>query len=53
VPGFIGFAVGRTTFWDPLQDFRAGRISRDQAVQRIAGKFQQWVSVFEQARQAA
>jgi 5-dehydro-2-deoxygluconokinase len=53
VPGFIGFAVGRTTFWDPLQDFRAGRISRDQAVQRIAGKFQEWVSVFEQARRAA
>ena len=25
VPGFIGFAVGRTTFWDPLVDWRAGR----------------------------
>ena len=23
VPGFIGFAVGRTTFWDPLVDYRA------------------------------
>ena len=22
VPGFIGFAVGRTTFWDPLVDWR-------------------------------
>ena len=26
VPGFIGFAVGRTTFWDPLVDWRANRI---------------------------
>ena len=23
VPGFIGFAVGRTTFWDPLVNYRA------------------------------
>ena len=35
VPGFIGFAVGRTTFWHPLVDYRAGKISRDEAVQRI------------------
>ena len=27
VPGFIGFAVGRTTFWDPLVDWRASRIA--------------------------
>ena len=24
-PGFIGFAVGRTTFWDPLADYRRRR----------------------------
>ena len=24
VPGYIGFAVGRTTFWDALADWRAG-----------------------------
>jgi 5-dehydro-2-deoxygluconokinase len=23
VPGFVGFAVGRTTFWDPLVEWRA------------------------------
>ena len=27
VPGFIGFAVGRTTFWDPLVEYRADRIT--------------------------
>ena len=32
VPGFIGFAVGRTTFWNPLVDYRAGRLTRDAAV---------------------
>ena len=34
VPGFIGFAVGRTTFWDPLVDYRAGRLTREEAVAR-------------------
>src|SRR5215831_16304740 len=28
VPGFIGFAVGRTDFWRPLVDFRANKITR-------------------------
>jgi 5-dehydro-2-deoxygluconokinase len=52
VPGFIGFAVGRTTFWDPLVDLRAGKIARDEAVARIAEKFRGWVDVFEKARSA-
>lgn len=50
VKGFIGFAVGRTTFWDPLVDLRAGKINRDEAVKRISAKFQEWVGVFEKAR---
>ena len=29
VPGFIGFAVGRTTFWDPLVDLRAKKMTRE------------------------
>jgi 5-dehydro-2-deoxygluconokinase len=49
VPGFIGFAVGRTTFWDPLVDFRAGKISRDEAVRRIAASYKGWVDLFEKA----
>src|SRR5262249_2999758 len=28
VPGFIGFAVGRTTFWEPVVDWRAGKLAR-------------------------
>ena len=39
VPGFIGFAVGRTTFWDPLIDWRAGKSSREQAVAEIARRY--------------
>jgi myo-inositol catabolism protein IolC len=47
VPGFIGFAVGRTTFWDALVDWRAGRITGDAAVEIIAHRYQQWADIFE------
>jgi 5-dehydro-2-deoxygluconokinase len=52
VPGFIGFAVGRTTFWHPLVDYRANKITRDEAVRRIAGSYREWVDLFEKARAA-
>lgn len=50
VPGFIGFAVGRTTFWDPLVDWRAEKITRAAAVTEIARRYQEWVEIFEKAR---
>src|SRR5262245_14114853 len=50
VPGFIGFAVGRTTFWEPLVDYRAKRITRDAAAARIAASFRMWVDLFEKAK---
>ena len=50
VPGFIGFAVGRTTFWDPLMDMRANKITRDAAVTEIARRYREWVDTFEKAR---
>jgi myo-inositol catabolism protein IolC len=46
VPGFIGFAVGRTTFWDALVALRDGQISRQEAVQDIAERYLRWVQVF-------
>jgi myo-inositol catabolism protein IolC len=46
VPGFIGFAVGRTTFWDPLVALRDSKISRQQAVEDIAGRYMNWIQVF-------
>ena len=47
VPGFIGFAVGRTSFWDPLIDWRAGKITRQAAVEEIASRYQEFVGIFE------
>ncbi len=50
VPGFIGFAVGRTVFWEPLIEWREQKISREAAVNEIARRYSELVHVFEQAR---
>jgi myo-inositol catabolism protein IolC len=49
VPGFIGFAVGRTTFWDPLIAWREQKSSREAAAAEIARRYRQWVDVFAKA----
>ena len=49
VPGFIGFAVGRTSFWDPLVALRDGKIAREKAVEEIARRFLKWTEVFTEA----
>ena len=50
VPGFIGFAVGRTTFWDPLIDWRGKKTTREAAVAEIARRYREWVDIFEKAK---
>lgn len=50
VKGFIGFAVGRTDFWDPLVNFRAGKTAREAAVAEIARRYLEFVEIFEHAR---
>jgi len=52
VPGFIGFAVGRSTFSQPLVALNAGQSTRASAVAEIARRFKHWVDVFEQAQAA-
>jgi 5-dehydro-2-deoxygluconokinase len=49
VPGFIGFAVGRTVFWEPLVAWREKKMSREEAVSEIARRYQKFVDVFEKA----
>ena len=50
VKGFIGFAVGRTDFWEALVNFRAKKTTRDAAVAEIARRYREFVGIFEQAR---
>jgi 5-dehydro-2-deoxygluconokinase len=53
VAGFIGFAVGRTDFWDPLVAWRAHEATREQTVAEIARRYRAFVDLFEHARGAA
>jgi myo-inositol catabolism protein IolC len=48
VPGFIGFAVGRTSFWQPLVEYEAKRLSKEEAATHIAHQFAAWIQVFEE-----
>ncbi len=50
VTGFIGFAVGRTDFWEPLVGWRDKQTTRDAAVAQIALRFREFVDVFESTR---
>ncbi len=50
VPAFVGFAVGRSTFWQPLQDLLAHRIDRANAVAAIARAYRRWVDVWRAER---
>ena len=52
VPGFIGFAVGRTDFWDPLVAWRVGKENRADAVAAIAARYREFVDLFSQAHDA-
>ena len=53
VPGFIGFAIGRTDFWEPLLAWRHEKATREDAVAQIAGRYRHFVDIFERARAAA
>jgi myo-inositol catabolism protein IolC len=50
VPGFIGFAVGRTSFWEPLVSWRAQKITREEAVNEITRRYREFVKTFEAAK---
>ena len=49
VRGFIGFAVGRTTFWDAVADYESNKASRQEAVARVAHRYSQWATIFQRA----
>lgn len=53
VPGFIGYAVGRTTFWDAVKAYEAGQCSRQQASARIAARYAEWAGIFRRAAAVA
>jgi myo-inositol catabolism protein IolC len=47
VPGYIGFAIGRTVFWDPLTALRSKQATRDRTVAEIARRYREFVDLFD------
>src|SRR4051812_47557145 len=45
-PGYVGFAVGRSLWWDEIRALLAGRCERDEAAAAIAANFRHAVDVF-------
>ena len=46
VKGIIGFAVGRTVFWEPLKQFKFGNIDRNAVVEQISSNFLHFYNIF-------
>jgi 5-dehydro-2-deoxygluconokinase len=49
VPGYIGFAVGRTLWWDELKGYVAGTLGRAEAADRIAGNYLRMIDAYAAA----
>ncbi len=47
VDGFIGFAIGRSIWWDSLKAFLADEIERSAAASQIADNYLHFVQVYE------
>ena len=53
VDGFVGFAIGRSIWWDALKGFLDGSIAREDASDQIASNYLRFVEVYEGAEQGA
>ena len=53
VEGFVGFAIGRSNWWDALEDRIAGKIDDDTARARIAENYSGFVRTYLEARAAS
>jgi myo-inositol catabolism protein IolC len=49
VEGFVGFAIGRSIWWDPLKAYVDGKIERRAAARQIAQNYLRFVKVYERA----
>ncbi len=50
VKGIVGFAIGRTLFWDSLTDYKEGRIDKEVAAKRIGDKYKRFYDIFMEAK---
>src|SRR3712207_7224516 len=53
VEGFVGFAIGRSIWWDALKGFLSGDLERSAAAEQVADKYLRFVKVYEEAEAGA
>jgi 5-dehydro-2-deoxygluconokinase len=53
VEGYVGFAIGRSIWWDALKAFLDGGLDREAAAEQIAEKYLRFVRVYEDAAKGA
>ena len=46
IKGVVGFAVGRTVFWEPLTEYKNGKITKEQTIEMISNKFIYFYNLF-------
>ena len=49
IDGFVGFAIGRSIWWDPLKAYVDGKIERAAGARKIAENYLRFVKVYERA----
>jgi 5-dehydro-2-deoxygluconokinase len=52
VDGFVGFAIGRSIWWDALKGFLAHELEREAAATKIADNYLHFVGVYERQQVA-
>jgi myo-inositol catabolism protein IolC len=49
VPGYVGFAIGRTIWWDALKAFLGGETSREATAKTISENYRRMIEVYTSA----
>jgi len=47
VDGFVGFAIGRSIWWDALKGYLSNELERDDAAQQIAENYLHFIHVYQ------
>jgi myo-inositol catabolism protein IolC len=53
VEGMVGFAIGRSIWWDSLKGFLAGDVEREAAAEQIADNYQRFIKIYDEAEAGA
>jgi myo-inositol catabolism protein IolC len=49
VPGYVGFAVGRTIWWEAVNSYLNGDHDRERSLNRISDRYRHFIDVYSSA----